>query len=1142
MTLNKILEKENLLNSDIYDFKNIISTDPIIGVSFCALKKYNENSGNVCIVAPNLYTAEQIRDFLVDFVGNENLIYLPSEELIESEFLAASPDIRCERVNGISSLFSADHKIILMNVATALRYYSDPQLFLEKVIKIKVGDIVDFKDLKSKTLQNGYIFQNRVEKSGDFSYRGDIFDIFPFNAKFPIRIEFFDDEIESIRYFKVETQESFDKVNSLEIIPATDVILSLSELENMRKRLLFSLNDDQNNDDLRRNVIADLERLEINFFRPEAYKYYSFLQERNYTIFDYFKADCVFFSDRAAITTETDKLNEDAFVYLSKSYENNKNIKDLQLFYEYIKFERASNEVVFNDIFNEKALKINLKKPIISTGNIKSVINSLKLYEDQGYKIYYFFENEQQLNFFKTSLELEKYAGSAAFLEENSYICNLSSGIEFVKNKILFLSAKELFGVNYARSKYETKFRNSQIIKSFDELNHGDYIVHEKYGIGVYQGIKILTTNGFENDYIELLYEGNQKLYIPQEHFKYIRKYVGREGYVPKLSKLFSGAWDRTKKKVEEKVDFLAEKLSVMYRERDQIKGFAFEKDDEFQIDFENKFPYALTEGQKQTVEEIKKDMESSKPMNRLVCGDVGFGKTEVAFRAAFKCLNNGKQVLLLCPTTVLAKQHFERALERFSGFGINIVCLTRFLSAKELRQASNDIVDGKVHFIIGTHKALSKNIVFNDLGLLIIDEEQRFGVEHKEIITLEQKNIDVLTLSATPIPRTLQQALVGMKSISVINSAPLDRNPIQTYLIEHDMDKIYSLISRELGRSGQVYYVHNNVSTILEVKRKIEAHIPNVIVDTVHGQMSKKEIEDTMTSFYKGDTQVLVSTTIIENGIDVGRANLIIIENADCFGLAQLYQLKGRVGRSNRLAYAFLTYNPKKELTDISKMRLKAIQEFTELGSGYKIAQRDLLIRGAGDILGREQAGFIDDVGIDLYLKMLNDAIAKRDGSYIDDSTEYKKIFANGYIPDEFALENEKFEIYKWVDSCKNIQELQGISKKIEDIYGKIPEEFINVLKLRKTKIMLLNEEFLDFTDDHESFTVYLSDKIKEVEGIGSKLLIKLYQYKKDATLSIVNGQVKVKIMKRNNYIDFIYSILNNIHNIYVESKNETR
>ena len=1143
MTLNKIFEQEKLFELEQYNFEKNIITDDVVGVAFCALKKYRETAKNTAVLAQNLFIAEQIRDILIDFVGNENVIYLPSEELVESEFLAASPDIKCDRITGLIDLLTANHKIIIMNVATAIRFYPNPQLFASRILKLKLNDEIKISELKAKTLQNGYIFQNKVEKSGSFSSRGEIFDIFPFGAQNPIRIEFFDDVIESIRSFNVETQESYEDLDEITINPATEIIFTDEEFQNIENKLLAALEEEKTNLDLRKSVMDDIERMKININNHAFYKYYSFLQDRNYSIFDYFKADSLILSNHDLCFTELNKLVEDGYNHIVKLKEANKIIKDLQLFHETFKYSTSIKEEIYNGATLKDAKNINIKVPYISSGSVSASLNSIEKYAKLGYKIYIFFENEQQLNFYKTSLLLEKNCSFAEILNAETIIMHLSSGFDFLDAKVLLLTSKEIFGINYSRSKYLSKFKNAQVIRSYDELKIGDFVVHEKYGIALYQGITRMKVGGVENDVLSLQYEGAEKLFIPLEHFKYIRKYVGREGFTPKLSKLYSSKWDTTKKRVQEKLDFLAEKLSLLYKERETTTGFAFQPDDVFQLDFEKKFPYKLTVDQEKAVEDIKVDMESDKPMNRLICGDVGFGKTEVAFRAAFKCINSGKQALLLCPTTLLAKQHYQRALERFSGFGVRISCLTRFTTTKEFNNDIKDIKAGKIHFVIGTHKALSKNVEFYDIGLLIIDEEQRFGVEHKESITMKYRNIDVLTLSATPIPRTLQQSLVGMKSISIINTAPQDRNSIQTYLIEHDDKTIYELIARELGRNGQVYYVHNDVSTIFDVKYKIEENVRGSKVEIVHGKMKKSDIDDVMNRFYAGDVQVLVATTIVENGIDVARANLIIIEQADRFGLAQLYQLKGRVGRSNRLAYAFLTYNPKKVLDEVAEKRLKSIQEFTELGSGYKIAQRDLMIRGAGDILGSEQAGFIDDVGIDLYLKLLNDAIAKKEGRYEEKEIEYKKISADGFIPDIYANESNKFEIYKWIDNCKNIEDLQRIWNKIADIYGKIPPELNNVLKLRKIKIILLKEEFADFSEDKNTFTVYLNENFTRFDGIGYKLFMKLMSFNKQVLIKTVNRNIKIAITKGKDYLDIIYSVLTNIDDLYNNYlKNEIR
>ena len=605
---------------------------------------------------------------------------------------------------------------------------------------------------------------------------------------------------------------------------------------------------------------------------------------------------------------------------------------------------------------------------------------------------------------------------------------------------------------------------------------------------------------------------------------------------------MFSSKWETAKNKVKEDVAELAIKLLNLYSDRLNIKRKPYLPDDEFQISFEKQFPYKLTNDQIIAIKDVKNDMEKDVPMNRLICGDVGFGKTEIAFIAAFKAINSGRQVVMLCPTTLLAKQHYERAVERFNGFDVKITLFTRFTTNKQINEDINEIKEGKVHFVIGTHKALNKKIIYKDLGLLIIDEEQRFGVEQKEKIKIANKDVDVLTLSATPIPRTLQLSLAGMRSISLISTAPINRAPIQTFLIEYNERFIVEVISRELGRHGQTFYLYNDVITMPEKINKLRANLPNARIEGVHGQMDKMLIDEIMNDFYNGNIDVLVTTTIIENGIDVSNANLIIVENADKFGLAQLYQIKGRVGRSNTLAYAYLTYRGNKNLTSDAKKRLKTIKEFTELGSGYKIAQRDLMIRGAGDILGKDQSGNINEVGIDLYLKLLNQEInkVKNNTNYEEEQKiDFAKISISGYIPNNYANDTNKIEIYNLVDNSNSIDELNKAIKKITDIYGAIPEEFVNLIKIRQLKIKLKNPLFLDFKEEGDYIVIVLNKEFSQIDGIGYKLFSLLISYKEKIKINFERGSIKIILYKKykdwflslNNLVDTLLKLYNDVY-----------
>ena len=641
----------------------------------------------------------------------------------------------------------------------------------------------------------------------------------------------------------------------------------------------------------------------------------------------------------------------------------------------------------------------------------------------------------------------------------NLYVGKLASGLELIEEKVVILTAYELFGeVNVSKTKY-FRFKDAKTLRNFQELNVGDYVVHDSYGIGQYLGIKTLDVKGYHKDYLYVAYAGDDTLYIPVEQFKMIRKYASADGKVPMIHALGSSKWTKAKQKAKNKIDDIADRLIELYAKRMSSPGFAFSKDNELQIDFENQFGYALTADQQRSVDEIKLDMEKPQPMDRLLCGDVGFGKTEVALRGAFKAILDHKQVAFLCPTTILSMQHFKTATERFKNFPVEIALLNRFTSSKEKKRILKEVKEGKIDLLIGTHRILSKDVAFNDLGLLVIDEEQRFGVKQKEKIKEYRETIDVLSLSATPIPRTLQMSLMGIRGLSKIDTPPKNRLPVQTYVVEKNNTLIKQVIERELARDGQVFYLYNRTDQIANVAYKISSTVPNAKVAIGHGQMDKNELEDVMLRFMNKEFNVLICTTIIETGIDIPNANTMIVEDADKFGLAQLYQIRGRVGRSERGAYAYLLYKKDKSIQDDALKRLKAIKEFTELGSGYKIAMRDLSIRGAGNILGASQSGFIDSVGFEMYSQLLEEAINKRQGK-----TQVRRkgnaefnLQIDAYLPSDYISdERQKIEIYKRIREIENQKDYQDLQDELIDRFGEYPDQVAYLIEIGLVKAYL--------------------------------------------------------------------------------------
>ena len=619
----------------------------------------------------------------------------------------------------------------------------------------------------------------------------------------------------------------------------------------------------------------------------------------------------------------------------------------------------------------------------------------------------------------------------------------------FIYQDYVFLTANELFVIKEKQKKYRTKFKYSSTISDVNKLEIGDYVVHNVHGIGVYNGIKTLSTSGIVKDYVEVLYQGEDKLYIPVEKIDLLSKYTGKEGYAPKVNKLGGNEWEKTKNRVKKKVQDMADDLLQLYAEREARKGFAFSPDNDMMLDFESEFPYELTPDQKRAIVQIKEDMEKSAPMDRLLCGDVGFGKTEVAFVAAFKAILDSKQVLFLCPTTILSNQHYENAMMRFKNFPVSIGLLNRFTSPKEARRIIEGLSNGTIDLVFGTHRLLSDDIRPKNLGLLVIDEEQRFGVTHKEKIKKYKTNVDVLTLSATPIPRTLQMSLVGIRSLSLIETPPVNRYPVQTYVIEENNQILRDAIYKELSRDGQVFILYNKVESIEEEKYRIQTLIPDARIITAHGQMNKNDLENRILDFINHEYDILVCTTIIETGIDIPNVNTLIIMDADKFGLSQLYQIRGRVGRSDKFAYAYLMYHPAKVLTESAVKRLNVIKEFTALGSGFSIATRDLSIRGAGDILGSEQAGFIDSVGIDLYLRLLNEEVLRKKNLTLPEEEEVEDtkplLSVSTHIDDGYVTEDDlKIEIHRKINEIDSKEKLEEVKQEIEDRFGRITEDML--------------------------------------------------------------------------------------------------
>lgn len=1141
MELFEALKNQEALTA-LTDGKGEFVIEECLGVGLLFATKFREKPANYALIASNQYAAQRLYEFLLNFLSEDEVVFFPNDELLRAESLASSHELLSQRIYALGQLQRKTKKILVTHPSGLLRYLPDPSFFLDSCIRLKVGETHDLGALKAKLAKLGYQSLNKVEHSLQFAGRGDILDVYSVSYLDPIRIEFFGDEIESIRFFDIQTHESKSTLKEAWILPATDLLLTDEQTEALIQHAEAQLQADVNLhkpeafEDLKRFLGADLERFKSHNYRNELYKYMGFATNEPHSVLHYFPAEITYICNKESFSTACTQLELEASEYYSELVSNGRCISSLRQYMELTEALSKQKRIIYGASFVTKNSAHVFQAHAISSNSrsIAVAITTIESYLAMNKKVVLCLAEPQQKKTILAALD-EKgipyemvglYELPEGHLGVNALA--LSEGFEIPSSSIAYLTAKDLFGHRYISTRFMSRFKEATILKSYEELRPGDYVVHEESGIGQFLGIETIEMEGIHRDFLHIAYANNESLYVPLEQFRMVRKYAGREGASPKLSHLSSSEWKKKKARIKQRINELADRLIALYGSRLRTDGFAYPPDDELQAKFEDEFPYRLTEDQQRAVNEIKADMEKPEPMDRLVCGDVGFGKTEVAFRAAFKAISYGKQVALLCPTTLLARQHYEVAIQRFASFGVHIAQCSRLITDAQMDQLIDDLAQGKIDFVIGTHRLLSKRIKFKDLGLLIVDEEQRFGVEQKERIKEMMVGVDALTLSATPIPRTLQMSLVGIRPLSEINTAPTSRMPIQTYVTPFKQDVVEELISRELARNGQVFYLHNVVDTIFSTAALLARHIPNALVGVVHGQMAKENIEEVMERFYSGDLNVLVCTSIVENGIDIPNANMIIVENADKFGLSQLYQIKGRVGRGNRIAYAYLMYREHKHMNEDARKRLEAIQEFTEFGSGYKIAQRDLLIRGAGDILGPEQAGFIDSVGLDLYLKLLNEAVTERKTGEIMEEHAARKLFSiDAYIPPEYASESDKLQLYQELDDIKSERELRAFSKKIKDIYGNMPKEVSYLIQKKRIDLLVEGEAFESIEETEDFVIVYLSELVIKLNGIGNDLFEALVPFLSTLDVSFANRRIRYRMKKKGDWLDTLYQVL---------------
>ena len=1001
---------------NIFDVGSMSSDYSIIGLNkemsslyiYDSFIKYNKG---ILVVASELYEANLLFEYLSKYT--DKVLFFPMDDFLTSEAISVSPEFKAERIDTLNKLINDDKYIVVTNLMGYLRYLPLPSLWKDSNVNISVNCDYDRDSLLNKLYNMGYIRNVLVNETGNIGVRGYVIDIFPIMEENPVRIEFWGDTVTSIKYFDVDTQRSISEIDNICIYPFTE----------------FLLND-----------------YSIDFINSQKYL-------ANYgsvaSIYNYINDGICFFSDYNLILNSYSTLVDTIMDY-DANYSADIKTNYMNSFTDIV-IKHSVYIMNFDNVVNK------------SVKSLKFSINNIENYDNNYEKL-----KSDLLNYVKNNKTviicvLDKNMASriSNYLEIDDIIytdeCNIIDGKinliiksiprGFIYGNYIVISDVDIFSLGNTVKKYKSKFKTGTRTSNILDINKGDFVVHEMFGIGIYDGLVTIPKNGMKKDYLKIIYADDDILYIPVENIDRISKFSGKDGVGVKLNSLSNDNWQKKKGKVKAKLESIADDLLKVSADRELKVGFAFKKDDENQKMFDSGFVYTETPDQIKAINDIKREMESSKPMDMLLCGDVGYGKTEVAFRAMFKAVDSGKQVAYLCPTTILSNQQYTSCIERFKDFPVRIELLNRFVDKSRQKKIIDDLEKGLVDIVFGTHRLLSNDVKYRDLGLLVVDEEQRFGVTHKEKIKQYKSTVDVLTLSATPIPRTLQMSMSGVRSLSLIETAPQERYPIQTYVLEENNLVIKDAIYKELSRNGQTFILYNNVNNIETKVNEFRSLVPEAKIDYAHGQMNKITLENKMNNFINNKFNVLVCTTIIETGIDIPNVNTLIILDADRFGLSQLYQIRGRIGRSNKIGYAYLMYGKNKFLTDTAIKRLDVIREFTELGSGFKIAMRDLSIRGAGDILGREQSGFIDSIGIELYLKMLNEAVRKSKGEKIieEDTKKNDKplIEVSTHISDSYISDVElKILIHKKINEVKDETTLNDIRDELSDRFGKISEE----------------------------------------------------------------------------------------------------
>ncbi len=1119
------------------------------------------------------HTEVKARELYEDYRGlDKNTVYYPARDFIFYSADIHGNQLEKERLEALSRLLNNSELTVITTIDGCMDKMMPPSVFLRHIIDLKVGDELDLAEFSEKLLRMGYQNVGQTEYGGQFAIRGGILDVFPLSGEVPCRIELWDREIDSMRLFDPESQRSIEDIEEISIFPATELLVGdylaegFGKIEQETKKYIKILTKENKLSEIAR-IQKNLETLKENLFVWKDYSglesYISSFSPSTVSFIDYFDRD-----NTIIILDEPNRLREKAEV-VEKEFRESMihRLEKGQILPSQTNVLYTLNEVYakIGSRIGMALSALDCKIPQIEVAghyNIEAkgigaynnsfatLVSDIQNWKSKGYCILLVSGSKTRAERLAKDLQENEVAAIYSENQERELIPGevmttsgkLRKGYEYPEVRFVAVAEDDIFGVSKKNNRKKKKYEGKAIAE-FSELQIGDYVIHENHGLGIYRGIEKIEVDKIEKDYIKIEYGGSGNLYILATQLDLIQKYADSEAKKPKLNKLGSPEWFKTKTKVKGAVKQVADELVKLYASRQEQKGYEYAMDTPWQREFEELFPYEETEDQLTAIEDAKRDMESRKIMDRLICGDVGYGKTEIAMRAAFKAVQEGKQVVYLVPTTILAKQHFTSFDQRMKDFGVRVEMLSRFRTPKEIKETLSGLKKGLVDVVVGTHRVLSKDVVFKDLGLLIVDEEQRFGVTHKEKIKHLRENVDVMTLSATPIPRTLHMSLIGIRDMSVLEEPPVDRLPIQTFITEYDEEMVRDAINRELARGGQVYYVFNRVQGIQEMALSISKIVPDAKVEFAHGQMHERELERIMVDFVNGDIDVLVSTTIIETGLDIPNVNTIIIHDSDRFGLSQLYQLRGRVGRSGRTAYAFLMYKRDKMLKEIAEKRLNAIREFTELGSGFKIAMKDMEIRGAGNLLGAEQHGHMEAVGYDLYCKMLNEAVAELKGEVHQEDFETLLDFdIDAYIPASYIKsEKHKLDIYKRIATIATEEELSDITDEMIDRYGDIPKSAMNLMRIAFLKTKAHNAYIMELKGNHKQLIIKIFPKAN-IDPLRIPLIIQGNKNK----LKFTNGEIpyftyyfaKEEVATGDKYLDTISRLIEEIASL--EGKNE--